>query len=82
MKTNEFSKEVVRYVFTKAEKKEMSVKLAQQIVNLQQAEVGKKAVMSDYKSRIGGIRAQVNSLAANLNAGYEMRRVECEIVPD
>ncbi len=82
MKTNEFSKEFVKYVFTEAEKKEIAIKMAQQVANLKQAEDDKKAVMSDYKSRIDGIQAGVNSAATKLNNGYEMRQIECEIVPN
>lgn len=79
---NEISKEFVKCIFTEKEKRDIAIKMAQQVANLQQAEDDKKAVMSDYKSRIDGIQAGVNSAATKLNNGYEMRQIDCEIVPD
>ena len=77
-----YENEFVKYTFTDEEKKEIAAEMAQKIVNLQQAEDDKKAIMSDYKSQIDGIQAGINSAATKLTSGYEMRSVKCEVVPN
>ena len=78
----EFSNEYIKHAFTKDEKKEIAIEIAQKVSDLQLAEDDKKAVMSDFKSRIDLLQANVNSAATKLNNGYEMQTVKCEIIPD
>ena len=78
----EFTNEYVKVIFTETEKREIAQEMAQKVSELQQAEDDKKAIMSDYKSRIDGLQANVNSAATKLNNGYEMRSIKCEIVPN
>ena len=77
-----YENEFIKYTFTDEEKKEIASEMAQKIVNLQQAEDDKKAIMSDYKSQIDGIQAGINSAATKLTAGYEMRSTKCQVVPN
>lgn len=79
---NEFSNEYIKHFFTDDEKKEIAIEMAQKVSELQQAEDDKKAVMSDFKSKIDGFQANVNSAATKLNNGYEMKTIKCEVVPD
>lgn len=78
----EFANEYVKYIFSNNEKSEIASEMAQKVTELQQAEDDKKAIMSDYKSKIDGIQANVNNAATKLNSGYEMRSIKCEIVPN
>lgn len=50
--------------------------------NLQRAEEEKKAVMSDFKSRIDGYQASTNNLASKISSGFEVRQIDCTIVAD
>ena len=38
--------------------------------------------MSQFKSKIDQTQAEINSVASKLRSGYEMRSIECEIIPD
>lgn len=78
----EFSNEYIKHIFTDDEKKEIAIEMAQKVSELSLAEDDKKAVMSDFKSRIDLLQANVNSAATKLNNGYEMQTVKCEIIPD
>lgn len=78
----EFLNEYIKYTFSANEKAEIAAEMAQKVSELQQAEDSKKAVMSDFKSQIDGIQANVNNAATKLNSGYEMRSIKCEIVPN
>jgi len=82
MKEPRYENEFIKYVFTEFELKEIAAEMAQKIVNLQQAEDDKKAIMSDYKSQIDGIQAGINSSATKMTSGYEMRSVKCKVEPD
>ena len=79
---NRTSKEYLKYVFSQEEKADIAIEMAQKVSELSQAEDEKKAIMSDFKSRIDGLQARVNSAAIKLNNGYEMRSIECEVVPN
>lgn len=78
----EYSTEYVKFVFTEEEKRDIASEMARKVSELNQAEDEKKAVMSDLKSRIDSLSAQVNAAANKLNSGYEYRNVECEIDRD
>lgn len=77
-----YENEFIKYVFTEPEKKDIANEMAQRIVNLQQAEDDKKAIMSDYKSQIDGIQAGINSAATKMTSGYEMRSTKCQVIPN
>ena len=78
----DYSNQYCKYVFNEDEKKEIAAEMAQNVSDLQGAEDEKKAIMSDFKSRIDGLQARVNGGATKLNNGYEMRTVKCRIDPD
>lgn len=82
MPEKNFSNEFIKYLFSEEEKQSIAINMAQKVAELQQAEDNKKAIMSDYKSQIDGIQANVNLAATKLNNGYEMRTIKCEIVPN
>jgi len=74
--------EYIKHNFNDLERKEIANRMAQKVSELHQAEDDKKAIMSDFKSQIDGLTAEVNSSATKLNNGYEMRNVECEHTAD
>lgn len=78
----ETTKEHCKYEFTEDEKKEISQKMALKVTELNQAENDKKAIMSDLKSRIDGLDAEISNAATKINNGYEMRFMDCEKIPD
>ena len=75
-----YENEFLKYHFTEKEIQEIASEMAQKIVNLQQAEDDKKAIMSDYKSQIDGIQAGINSSATKMTSGYEMRSTKCQVI--
>ena len=77
-----FANEYVKYIFNDREKAEIAADMAQKVSELQQTEDDKKAIMSDFKSKIDGIQANINNNATKLNSGYGMRSIKCEVVPN
>ena len=82
MSEKNYSEEWVKYIFPTDEKKEIAAELAQKVIELQHVEDEKKAIMSQFKSRIDQTQAAVNGAASKLSSGYEMRNIECEITSD
>ena len=80
--TNKVSSEYLKYVFTEKEKSEIAIDMAQKVSELNQAEDQRKAIASDFKSKIDGLQATINHAAVRLNNGYEMRSIECEVIPN
>ena len=78
----EYSYESVKHEFNEEEKRDISIELARKVAELNQAEDDKKAVMSDLKSKVDSLTAQVNGAAGKLNAGFEYRTVNCEVYRD
>ena len=78
----DYSNEYCKYILSEDEKREIALTMAQKVSEVNQAEDDKKSVMSDFKSRIDGLSAEVNRSATLLNNGYEMRNIKCEIIPD
>ena len=78
----EYSYESVKHVFDEEERRDIAVEMARKVSELNQAEDDKKAVMSDLKSKIDGLQAQVNGAASKLNSGFEYRQLKCEIDRD
>jgi hypothetical protein len=82
IKDGEYAHEYCKYVFSEDEKKVIATTMALNVTDLASAEDEKKAIMSDFKSRIDGLQANVNGAATKLNNGYEMRSIKCKIVGD
>jgi len=78
----DFTNEYCKYVFSEVEKKKIAQEMAQNVSDLATAEDEKKAIISDFKSKIDGLQAKVNGAATKLNNGYEMRSIECKINAD
>jgi hypothetical protein len=69
--------EHVKHEFSAEERVNLSNDLAQKTIELHTAEDDKKAVMSDFKSKIDGLNAGINSCAHKLQSGFEMREKPC-----
>jgi hypothetical protein len=67
MEENEKTTEYVKYHFSETEKKEIATEMAQKVTDLNGAEDEKKAIASDFKSRIDGLQANINAAATKLN---------------
>ena len=72
----------LRCDFTPEELREFSKDLARKTAELSQAEEDKKAAVSQFADVIAATRAATSRLARNINSGYEMRSVECEVLLD
>jgi len=77
-----YENEFIKHLFTESEKKDIADDMAQKVVTLQQTEDDIKAIKSDYKSQTDGIQAGINSAATKLTAGYEMRSIKCQVLPN
>jgi len=75
-------KEFLKYVFSDDEKAEIAQEMAKKVSEKQTAEDEKKAIMSEFKAKIDGYDAEINSMAMRLNNGYEHLQIECEIEAD
>lgn len=69
----------LRCDFSAEELREFSRELARKTAELSQAEEDKKAAVSQFADRIAANRADTSRLARNINSGYEMRSVDCEV---
>lgn len=72
--------EWLKYEFTEAEQKELAKKLAYATRELMETEEAKKAVTSNFKSKIEAAKEQISKLSNNINNGYEYRNIDCEVV--
>ena len=70
----------LRVDFTVEELREFSKELARKTAELSQGEEDKKAAVSQFADRIAANRADTSRLARNINSGYEMRMVECDVL--
>lgn len=73
--------EYLKYTFTPAELHELSMSLAKTIEELDQAKKEKTAVMADLNSRIKSLEALTAATSVKINNGYEMRSIECDVIP-
>ena len=78
----EYTNEYLKYAFDEDEKKDLAIEMARKLAEIQSVEDTKKAVVSDFKSRIDQLNSDVNGAAIKLNNGYEYREVKCEKVKD
>lgn len=78
----EYSNQYIKHTFCESEKKEIAYNMALRVGELQEAEFEKKALVSEFKSRIDKLTAEINLYAGHLNTGFEMRNVKCEVDRD
>lgn len=69
-----------RYDFTEAELLSKSKKWAAAHAKLGQIEAEKTTANAQFKSRTATVDAEIQLLADHINAGYEFRSVECDII--
>lgn len=76
------TQEYLKYQFSEDELKDASKKLAYENQNFDELEDAKKALTSEFTSKINSSRASISKLSSNINNGYEYRYIECEITMD
>jgi len=76
------TKEVVKVILTTTEVRELGQDLARKYSEIIDLEDQKKAVTSEYKSRIDAGAAEASALARKIGNGYEFREVHCQIYVD
>jgi len=74
--------EYLKYKFSEEEKREIASGMAAHITAKEESEEEKKVVMGQFKNRIDGFEAHISAAAAKINSGYEMRQIECEMIPN
>ena len=74
--------ELLKYVFSEAEKTEMGARLAQCFSDCTRIEGELKSIQTQIKSDIARIEAEMTSLSEKIRSGYEHRNVKCEKVFD
>ena len=70
---------MLRYDFTAEEIYSLSKDLAVKNVAMRSEEEEKKAIVSQYSSRINTLRSQIQDLSNKVSSGYEVRKVQCNI---
>jgi hypothetical protein len=70
----------LRYDFTATEIYELSMKLANKTQDKSRVVEEKKSVTSQYKSQLDALDAELSGYSSKVANGYEMRKVECEIL--
>ena len=76
------TKEVVKVALTPSEIRELGQDLARKYSEITDLEDQKKAITSEYKSRIDAAAAETSALARKIENGYEFREVQCDLVID
>jgi hypothetical protein len=72
-------KEYLRYEFSEEELRGKSKQLALSIQLKTQAQEEQKAAASQFKERIESADAQIGKLSRDINSGWEMRNVDCQV---
>lgn len=75
-------KETLRCQLTAPEKAGLSEIMTQAIMEKEDAEESLKAVKAQFKSEIAAKEASIKTCAQKLNAGFEMRQVDCHLIRD
>lgn len=70
----------IRYVFTEEEIKEKSAMLADACGQRSKIIEEKKAVASDFKSRIDQKDSTISRLSSNITNGFEYRSETCDVI--
>ena len=81
-KETEYSLELVEIKFTKDEKIELGLKVAEQVRELKSIESQKKSAMADFLAREKQANLEVDELARKIDDGFEMKRENCIIQYD
>lgn len=69
----------LRYEFSEAEMKELSIDLANTNQELRRLEEEKKSITSEYGSRMNICKERISSFSDKVSSGYEVREIECEV---
>lgn len=75
-------KKMLRCDLTEEEKRELAEQMAEDQAKLKSLEDEKKAVASDYKSRIEQVQGSININSSTYLQGWEMRETSCSEVMD
>lgn len=75
-------KEYLKYDFTREEKEEMGIELAQKFGELSQKEADKKAIVKSLDSDISSLEAKTRDIATKLSNGHEYKNIDVEITFD
>lgn len=78
----EFKTKSIKYEFNEAEKAEIAKEMAKKVEELSRLEDEKKAMTSDFKSKIDLASAECKAAANKLNTGYEYRNIQCLVERD
>lgn len=73
------SREVCKVELTAMEKQELSQDIAALIQQREETEEDKKAVTGEYKARIDGLTANINSKARTIRQGFRMESIACDV---
>lgn len=75
-------KKMLRCDLTEKEKAELAATMAEDQAKLESLEDEKKAVASDYKSRIEQTQGTIRRNSATYRQGWELRETECSEIHD
>lgn len=68
----------LKYEFTEEEGRDLSNEMARKVTEAEDLEDQKKAVVSEFSSKINLARAEANSKAKKITSGFEMRQIDCK----
>lgn len=72
-------KRYLRYDFSAAEIHDLSIEMANKTQDFASIEDEKKAITSQFSSKLNVLKEKINSLANKVASGYEVREVDCDI---
>ncbi len=76
------TKEWLRYVFTVDERRDLADQMAQAVMDRDKWQDALKTAQTQIKSEIARAEELVSQTANKLNAGFEMRNIDCKAVYD
>jgi hypothetical protein len=68
-----------RHEFDETEKSKLGLKLAELNQQKTRTEEEKKAVVSQWATKVKTIQSEIGDLSAKISSGFEMRPTECEV---
>lgn len=71
--------EFLKYEFTEEETRQKSKQLALAVQQQTTAQEEQKAAAAQFKERIEGCASQIGRLSREINTGWEMRTIECDV---
>lgn len=72
----------IQYHFTEAEIKEKAIRLAAEIQERSKLEDELADIKAQYKSKIEAKNSEINLLSSQVNSGFEMKEVRCQVMKD